>query len=93
MGRRLSLGSFGGEGKTGAGFRVQGSGLDGTTRDGFIGALVDRPVDACRESGAYRGIHGIRDTVTLTRPLGILSHRMGEGRGERSLSLMLRTPP
>jgi len=40
----------------------------------------------------YRGIRGMCDTVTLTRPLGTLSHRMGEGRGEGSLSRMLRTP-
>jgi len=34
----------------------------------------------------------MHDTVTLTRPPGTLSHRMGEGRSEGCLSPILQTP-
>jgi hypothetical protein len=39
----------------------------------------------------YTGVAGIHGTVTLTRPSGTLSHRMGEGRGEGVLSRILHT--
>ncbi len=34
----------------------------------------------------------MEDTMTLTRPAGTLSHRMGEGRGEGIVCSILRTP-
>ncbi len=56
-----------------------------------ISAIAVHSGASCR---TYRGIRGMCDTITLTRPPGALSHRlhrMGAGRGEGFLPRMVRT--